>query len=277
MKRNPAVAGTFYEAEESALRKRIEWCFHHKLGPGKIPKIGDKRRLKAVIAPHAGYMYSGPVAAHTYHEVAADGFPETFIILCPNHTGMGSGISMMSKGEWITPLGPVKIDENLAQELLEASGIIDMDESAHIGEHSCEVHLPFLQYFNQNFKIVPICMWMQDLETAKEIGNAITDASSGKDVLIIASTDFTHYEPAEAAYKKDQKVLEAILALDEDRMYERIYQYNVSMCGYGPVAASIIAAKGLGATRGKLLKYATSGDITGDSSSVVGYASVILE
>ncbi|MDI9623898.1 MAG: AmmeMemoRadiSam system protein B [Methanothermobacter sp.] len=277
MKRNPAVAGTFYEAEADALRKRIEWCFQHKLGPGKIPKIGNKRKLKAVIAPHAGYMYSGPVAAHAYHEVAADGFPETFIILCPNHTGMGSGISMMSKGEWITPLGSVKIDEELAKELLEASGIIDMDESAHIGEHSCEVHLPFLQYFNQDFKIVPICMWMQDLETAKEIGDTIKDASSGKDVLIIASTDFTHYEPAEVAYKKDQKVLEAILSLDENMMYERIYQHNVSMCGYGPVAASIIAAKGLGATKGKLLKYATSGDITGDNSSVVGYASVILK
>ncbi len=277
MKRNPAVAGTFYEAEADTLKKRIEWCFHHKLGPGKIPEIGDERRLKAAIAPHAGYIYSGPVAAHTYQAIAADGFPETFIILCPNHTGMGSGISMMPEGEWITPLGSVKIDEELATELLEASEIIDIDESAHLGEHSCEVHLPFLQYFNQDFKIVPICMWMQDLETAKEIGNAITDASKGKDVLIIASTDFTHYEPAEVAYKNDQKVLEAIISLDENRMYERIYQYNVSMCGYGPVAASIIAARGLGATRGRLLKYATSGDITGDSSSVVGYASVILE
>ncbi|BDH79718.1 MAG TPA: AmmeMemoRadiSam system protein B [Methanothermobacter sp.] len=277
MKRKPAVAGTFYEAEAEALKKRIKWCFHHQLGPGGIPRIGDKRRLKAVIAPHAGYIYSGPVAAHTYHAVAADGFPETFIILCPNHTGRGSGVSIMPRGEWITPLGPVKIDEELATELLEASGIIDMDESAHLGEHSCEVHLPFLQYFNQEFKIVPICMWMQDLETAKEIGNAITDASPGKDFLVIASTDFTHYEPAEVAYKNDQKVLEAILSLDENSLYERIYQYNVSMCGYGPVAASIIAAKGLGATSGRLLKYATSGDMTGDNSSVVGYASVILE
>lgn len=277
MKRNPAVAGTFYEAEADTLKKRIEWCFHHQLGPGEIPKIGDKRRLKAVIAPHAGYIYSGPIAAHTYHAVAADGFPETFIILCPNHTGMGSGISLMQKGEWITPLGLVKIDEELATELLESSRIIDIDESAHLGEHSCEVHLPFLQYFNKDFKIVPICMWMQDPETAREVGNAITDASPGKDVLIIASTDFTHYEPAEVAYKNDQKVLEAILSLDENRMYERIYQYNVSMCGYGPVAASIVAAKGLGAESGKLLKYATSGDITGDNSSVVGYASVILE
>ncbi|BAW30995.1 MAG TPA: AmmeMemoRadiSam system protein B [Methanothermobacter sp.] len=277
MKRNPAVAGTFYEADPEALKKRIEWCFHHEIGPGKIPRIGDKRELKAVIAPHAGYIYSGPVAAHTYHEVAADGFPETFILLCPNHTGIGSGVSMMTKGEWVTPIGSVKIDEDLAEELLEVSEIIDIDESAHLGEHSCEVHIPFLQYFSQDFKIVPVCMWMQDLDTAKEIGNSIADASQGKDILIIASTDFTHYEPADVAYKNDQKVLEAIVSLDENRMYERIYQFNVSMCGYGPVAASIVAARKKGASKGKLLKYATSGDITGDYSSVVGYASAIFK
>ncbi len=278
MKRKPSVAGTFYEGDAEALRNRIEWCFHHELGPGEIPTLGDKRGLKGAIAPHAGYVYSGPIAAHTYYKIAGDGFPETFLILCPNHTGMGSGVSIMKKGEWLTPLGSVKIDEEFAEALLDRSNILDIDNSAHLMEHSCEVHLPFLQYFRSEFKIVPICMWMQDIETAREIGEAIADATtdSGTDALVIASTDFTHYESSEVAQKNDHKVLEAILSLNEARMYEIIYELNVSMCGYGPVATSIVAGKKQGAEESELLKYATSGDLTGDYSSVVGYASIIF-
>ncbi|MCK9151353.1 MEMO1 family protein [Methanobacterium alcaliphilum] len=278
MIRKPAVAGIFYEGDSALLEKRIEWCFQHSLGPGKLPKIGKSRSIKGAVAPHAGYVYSGPVAAHSYYKIIEDGFPETFIILCPNHTGMGSGVSLFPEGEWITPLGTVQIDEELAGDLIN-SGIIDADSTAHSQEHSCEVHIPFLQYFKQDFKIIPISMWMQDLETAQEIANSIIKTTNAlkRDVVVIASTDFTHYQPASIALSNDSQVMDAISKMDEKLMYERVANLDVSMCGYGPVATTIITSKLMGATKGEILKYATSGDITEDNSSVVGYGSIVFE
>lgn len=283
MIRKPAVAGTFYEGDPYSLKKRIEWCFQHKLGPGKIPNLGNQKKLKSVIVPHAGYQYSGPVAAHSYAKIAEDGLPETFVILCPNHTGLGSGVSVMAEGSWQTPLGVVEIDNEFSEELILQEQIIDSDISAHLQEHSCEVQLPFLQYITQkadkNFKIVPICMLMQDLETSTEVGEAIakTVKKLSKDVLIIASTDFTHYQTQKIASSNDKQVLDAIKDLNEKLMMKHINELNLTMCGYGPVASTLVSSKALGAKKVEILKYATSGDITGDTNSVVGYASAIIQ
>ena len=230
------------------------------------------------MAPHAGYLYSGPVAAHSYSKIVEDGFPDTFVILCPNHTGLGSGISTMLEGEWETPLGNVEIDTQFTEKLVEDALIIDPDASAHIQEHSCEVQLPFLQYFSEDFKIVPISMWMQDLETSSEIGKSIKETADalGKDVVVIASSDMTHYKPQKIASQDDRQVLEAISHMDEKLMIKRVMDLNVTMCGYGPVAATLVASKELGAQNAQILKYATSGDLTGDLSAVVGYASAVF-
>ena len=219
------------------------------------------------------------MAAHSYAEIAADGFPETFVILCPNHTGMGSGVSTMNSGSWETPLGLVDIDSEFADLMIEKTGIMDSNPDAHLKEHSAEVQLPFLQYLNNDFQFIPITMWMQDLETATEIGVSIDEAAKEleRDIVVIASTDFTHYQPQKQAYIQDMQVLDAIKDMDERLMMERVEALNVTMCGYGPVASTIVATKLMGAMGCELKKYATSGDTTGDKSSVVAYASAVFE
>lgn len=277
MIRKPAVAGVFYEGNPDSLKKQIQWCFKHKLGPGKIPEMGNKREIKGAMAPHAGYNYSGPIAAHTYAKIVEDGFPDTLVILCPNHYGMGSAVSTMVEGEWETPLGNVEIDSEFAATLAKEA-YADPDPSAHLREHSLEVHLPFFQYFSRDFRMVPISMWMQDMETSLEIGSAIEEIALDldRDVLVLASTDMTHYKSADIASKADGEVLDAIAKLDEKLMIKRVMDLNVNMCGYGPVAATMIASKRLGAQNAEILKYSTSGHLTGDLSEVVGYASAIF-
>lgn len=279
MIRKPAVAGYFYESDKDSLKERIKWCYRTDLGPGRTPdKTGDKRSIKGLIAPHAGYVYSGPVAAHSYLELAEDGLPETVVILCPNHTGMGSGLSIMTEGSWLTPLGEVEIDTKFAEQLAQDYPLLDDDPSAHIKEHSCEVQLPFIQEISPDFKLVPICMMMQDLLTSQELGQAIAETTLklDKDIVVIASTDFTHYQPHQVAEAQDRKVLDYIKSLDEEGMVRAISQNNVTMCGYGPVTATMVASKKMGATEAQILKYATSGDTSGDYSSVVGYASAVF-
>lgn len=279
MKRKPAVAGYFYESDENLLRERIKWCYTHPVGPGRIPtKLGDKRSIKGLISPHAGYEFSGPVAAFSYLELAEDGVPETVLILCPNHTGMGSGLSTMTEGSWLTPLGEVPIDTEFAEKLVSNYPLLDDEPSAHLREHSCEVQLPFLQELGQDFKLVPICMMMQDLETSQELGRAIaaTVDELDRDMVIIASTDFTHQMPHEVAEAQDAKVLEAIETFDEEEMIKRIITNNVTMCGYGPVATTMAASKAMGARDARILKYATSGDTSGNYTSVVGYGSAVF-
>lgn len=279
MKRKPAVAGYFYESDENLLRERIKWCYTHPVGPGRIPtKLGDKRSIKGLISPHAGYEFSGPVAAFSYLELAEDGVPETVLILCPNHTGMGSGLSTMTEGSWLTPLGEVPIDTEFAEKLVSNYPLLDDEPSAHLREHSCEVQLPFLQELGQDFKLVPICMMMQDLETSQELGRAIaaTVDELDRDMVIIASTDFTHQMPHEVAEAQDAKVLEAIETFDEEEMIKRIITNNVTMCGYGPVATTMAASKAMGARDARILKYATSGDTSGNYTSVVGYGSALF-
>ena len=250
--RSPAVSGMFYAGSARELEEQIEWCYKHELGPGAIPRLNSKglREIVAVVAPHAGYYYSGPVAAHAYKELADDGIFDTAVILGPNHTGYGYPVSLWLGAGWRTPLGDVEIDKELGQRLL--GKVIKADETAHIHEHSIEVQLPWLQYLNKKVKIVPITMLAQDIETARMVGEAISQA--GDNLIIIASSDFTHYEPHSIAMEKDGSIIEAIVALDEQELYERCESLNCTMCGYGPVASAIVAAKGMKAKRASLLK-----------------------
>ncbi len=277
--RRPTVAGQFYDGDAEALRFQIENCFRHQFGPGKLPAVNEKglRKIVGLICPHAGYMYSGPVASNGYYELAIDGRPETIVILGPNHTGYGSGLAIMNEGSWQTPLGEVEIDSQTANRIVEETGIIDVDETAHRFEHSIEVQLPFLQYlFGNTFKFVPICFLMQDLTSAMETGKALAEVLASQNALVIASSDFTHYESQQSVNKKDSAVLNAIEALDEKQFYSVIESQDVSACGYGPIAALIMFTKVLGVDKAVLLSHKTSGDITGDFSSVVGYSTVVF-
>jgi AmmeMemoRadiSam system protein B len=273
--RKPAVSGMFYAGTARELEEQIEWCYKHELGPGAIPLVNSKglREIVAIVVPHAGYYYSGPVAAHAYKELADDGIFDTAVILGPNHTGYGYPVSLWAGASWNTPLGDVEINKKLAQRLL--GRVIKADETAHIHEHSIEVQLPWLQYLYKKVKIVPITMMAQDIETAQTVGKAI--AQAGDNLIIIASSDLTHYEPYSVAMEKDSSVIEAIVALDEEDLYERCESLNCTMCGYGPVASAIVAAKEMKAQKASLLKYATSGDTSGDFSRVVGYSSIVIK
>jgi len=278
-KRLPAVAGMFYEADAEALKAQIEWAFRHPLGPGSLPTVSNERQplSKGFVVPHAGYMYSGPIAANSYFQIAAEGPAETYVIIGPNHTGLGEIVSVYPSGVWVTPLGEVEVDTELARTIISASSFAAPDEKAHLYEHSVEVQVPFLQYlFGDRFRIVPIVVYEQTPEIAEDLGKAILEAAEkiGRDIVVIASSDFTHYEPHDVAVAKDKLAIEAILELDPLKLYQTIQKYSISMCGPGPVMAMLYHARELGAKNAELLKYATSGDVTGDRSSVVGYAAI---
>ncbi|MGC8961182.1 MAG: AmmeMemoRadiSam system protein B [Candidatus Bathyarchaeia archaeon] len=277
--RKPCQAGVFYPRSREELAAEIERCFTHRLGPGELPKtlIHGPRRIVGVLSPHAGYMYSGPVAAFSYKALAEDGEPETAVILGPNHTGMGSGVSIMNEGEWETPMGRVEVDSETANAIVEASKIIDVDDEAHRLEHSIEVQVPFLQYlYDGRVKIVPLCMMMQDMETSVEVGSAIFEASKDRNITVIASSDMTHYEPQRIAERKDKKALDMIESMNIEGLYQAIEGENISMCGYGAVAALMQYARASGVERASIEAYKTSGDITGDFGAVVGYASAVF-
>lgn len=269
--RRPSVAGMFYAGEDRALKNQIEQCFLGPLGPGKLPKPGaGKRSVLGGVSPHAGYMYSGMVAAHLYARLAEDGKPDAFVVLGPNHTGRGSGLAVTTE-DFETPLGVVKVDKDLAKAI--RKDLVDEDAEAHRAEHSIEVQLPFLQYLYPDVKFVPICMGFQDYEAATSVGKIIQDAIKGKDVVVIASTDLSHYVTKETARKKDGLALDAIKAMDARALYDVVRDEDISMCGYGPVMATITACTGGKAT---VLKYATSGDVA-PMREVVGYAAVVIE
>jgi AmmeMemoRadiSam system protein B len=266
--RIPAVAGRFYSAEKESLIRQIQ---------GFIDRDVKKRDVIGCMLPHAGYMYSGKVAGKTISRAI---IKDTIILLGPNHTGMGRSFSIMSEGKWQTPLGEVKIDSLLAKEILKNSQYLEEDVLAHTYEHSLEVELPFLQYLKPDFKIAPIVIMSADLaglkDLGREIAQALKNASLSDKVMFVASSDMTHYEPQGEAQKKDSVAIEAILELNEDKLMERIQKFNISMCGYAPVIAMLSAAKAMGATHAELVKYETSGDVTGDKSAVVGYAGVLV-
>ena len=288
--RKPSVAGQFYEGSKEGLIESIKMCFLDERGPGVLPKIdnGDKK-IKGLVVPHAGYIYSGAIAAHSYNLLSKNGFANNFIILGPNHTGMGSGVAVMTEGSWETPLGKVTINDNLAKSLLK--DILDKNDDAHTYEHSIEVQLPFLQFIAgvNDFKFVPICMAMQDIETSDEVGKIIAESikESDEDTVIIASTDFSHagfnYMSAppegmrvdEFAEKQDHLAINQILKMDPKGLIDTVHKNNISMCGYGPVAAMLTASKILKAKKAELLKYGTSYEVH-PSTSCVGYGAIAV-
>jgi len=275
--RRPTQAGSFYEGNAEALRAQIKRCFLDEFGPKKQPIVNENgpRKLIGVVCPHAGYMYSGAVAANAYYALACDGKPDTVVILGPNHTGYGSGLAVVNEGFWRTPLGDVEVNGELANSIVREARVVDVDELAHRFEHSVEVQLPFLQYvYGSGFRFVPMCFQMQDLASVVEVGKALAKVLAGKNAVVVASSDMTHYEPQRNAAAKDRLALKAVEAMDEKGFYSVIEEQSVTACGYGPIAALIVAAKGLGAKEAELLCYKTSGDVSGDYSSVVGYAAV---
>ncbi|MEM5879033.1 MAG: MEMO1 family protein [Candidatus Aenigmatarchaeota archaeon] len=274
--RQPAAAGSFYSYDSETLKKQISESFSHKLGP----KGFKKQDFIAAIVPHAGYIYSGPIAAWVYSRIEK----ANYIIFGPNHTGMGAQFALMKSGLWKTPLGEVAIQDEFAEKILKECKVVEYDVIAHQHEHSIEVQLPFLQYrYGGDFKFVPITILNEFadevlLENCRIIGKAVANLikKDGGKWIILASSDFSHYVPQKMAKKVDLSLIEEIKKLDEKRFFEKISEKNASICGFGGIASTIIAAKGLGAKKGELLKYATSGDITGELNSVVGYASVII-
>lgn len=277
--RRPVVAGSFYEGNAEALKAQVESCFSSGFGPGKVPAVDSSgpRRVLGLVCPHAGYVYSGSVAANGFSALAADGVPETVVVLGPNHTGYGSGLAVMREGVWRTPLGDVAVDGEVADAILQETSVLDVDDVAFSQEHSVEVQLPFLQFlYGDKFRFVPICFLMQDLESAREVGRALTEALADRNAVVLASSDFTHYESQTSVNRKDLAALKAVEALDEKRFYEVLERDNVSACGYAPIAALMTYAKGSGAQKAEVLSHHTSGEVVGDFHSVVGYASVII-
>jgi len=276
--RKPAVAGYFYESRADELQARIEWSIKHEVGPKApvLPKLGAEA-LGGVV-PHAGYMYSGPVAAWLYSALAGYGAPDTFVIIGPNHYGIGAPVAIMKSGAWETPFGRVEIDEELASLIALNYREIEDDPYAFSKEHSIEVQLPFIQYYFKNVKFVPIAMWRQTLSTSRELGKAIAKAlrEYKRRVYVLASSDFNHYEPHDVTVKKDDMAIGKILELDEAGLFDVASRFDISICGIGPIASVIVVAKELGFSNATLLKHATSGDTSGYRDETVGYASILF-
>lgn len=274
--RTPAVAGMFYPKEKNELKTVIHNCFLHPFGPGKIPPIENNENILGVICPHAGYMYSGSVATNSFYHISSQK-PELVIITGPNHWGIGCDVAVMKEGQWQTPLGSVEIDTESAIKINEISKMIELDFFSHTKDHSLEVQVPMLQeIYSHKFKILPIILIDQGYKAAKEIGKAIAKIAKTKKTIIIGSSDFTHYEENSYAHKQDKLLIEPILDLDVDKFYSVLQENQITACGYGAIASTMVACKELGASKGTLLKYATSGDAVGDKSSVVGYASIVF-
>jgi AmmeMemoRadiSam system protein B len=264
--RHTAVAGRFYPRDRAALLEELEAY----LSPAEAskPALG-------CIAPHAGYVYSGPVAGAVYANIDV---PPRCVVLCPNHTGRGRPLAIMSSGGWQTPLGSVQIDSALANALKKEFPLLSEDSEAHSGEHAIEVQLPFLEKRHPHFTFVPIALGTRSFQTLEQLGEALAGVLKAQDepVLIVASSDMNHYESDGVTRAKDHKAIERILELDPRGLYDVVTTEEVSMCGFGPAIAMLTATKRLGATSAALIKYATSGDVSGDREMVVGYAGVVV-
>ena len=269
--RRPAVAGRFYPGKVEALTQQLDQCLG--VDDAAAPEI--TAAALGCIVPHAGYMYSGQVAGAVFRRLPAR---STYIILCPNHTGRGAPLAMMSKGEWLTPLGPVSIDAPLAARLQQSCRLLAEDAKAHEGEHAIEVELPFLQRSVGAFSFVPIAIGVSRFAALEALGHGMAQAlkSLAAPVMVIASSDMNHYEPDDVTRVKDHLAIDHILALDPAGLYDTVRDKDISMCGYGPAVAMLTAVKDLGATRAELVRYATSGDANGDRSAVVGYAGMVV-
>jgi hypothetical protein len=269
--RQPAVAGRFYPANPQRLRTEIEG---YTAVPANAP-VEAKIRALGCVVPHAGYVYSGHVAGAVYRHLQ---LPQRMVILCPNHTGMGEPLAIMSEGAWQTPLGDVAIDAELATELKEQMPLLAEDEAAHRSEHALEVQLPFLQVLAPGFRFVPITVGTGNFEVLSSLGVVIgnTLAKQGERVLVIASSDMNHYESDSVTRVKDRRAIDQLLALDARGLYDVVKEGNISMCGYGPAVVMLTAARKLGATKAELVRYATSGDVSDDRDMVVGYAGIAV-
>lgn len=268
MIRNPAVAGQFYSANKTELLKQL----------GSLVRRGPvTENAMAVILPHAGYVYSGGVAGKVLGCVNQK---KTYIIIGPNHTGLGERFGIASSESWNTPLGRADVDMVLAKDIIAGSNYITFDDMSHQFEHSVEVQIPFLQYMQKSFKFIPMVASHASVDiyrsVGKEIAASIKRLKLENDVMLIASSDMTHYESQSEAKKKDDMAIKSILSLDEQKLIDTISKFDISMCGYAPVAIIISAAKELGAGSARLISYATSGDVSGDYSAVVGYAGITI-
>jgi MEMO1 family protein len=264
--RKPAVAGRFYPGDPSVLLRDV---FTY------LAKPPERVRALGCVAPHAGYMYSGHVAGAVFARVE---LPRKFIILCPNHTGMGQPLAIMSEGAWQTPLGDAVIDSALAAELKQQFHPMQDDAYAHMAEHALEVELPFLQAQLEEFTFVPICVGVGTYQMLTLLGNAIAAVvkRQAEPVLIVASSDMNHYETDSITRKKDHLAIDQMLARNPEGLYETVQRERITMCGYGPAVAMLTATQALGAREAELVKYATSADISGDRENCVGYAGVVV-
>ncbi len=256
--RHPVVAGSFYPSSRESLLSMLS----------EFIRPSPDAAVKACIAPHAGYMYSGRTAGRVYSIIPK---AQTYVILGPNHTGYGSMVAV-STDRWLTPLGEIEVDTEFVEAMPKT--IVDMDEIAHRYEHSIEVQIPFLQYVYRGFRIVPICLGMQDEETARDVVQEIliAERETGRDIVVIASSDMHHYLPDNRCREADAKVIDAILSMDISRYYRTIYNLQASVCGYGCIAVAMLYAVNHNC-RAELVEYSTSGDVA-DKSSVVGYAAI---
>lgn len=288
--REPAVDGLFYRADKAGLIQEVESCFWGSGGPGSLPTFGEsaERHIVALVSPHAGFQYSGSVAAWVYYRLAEDGIPDVAVIIGPNHNSWSPAVALTDETAWMTPLGKVEIEKEVTHLIAGAYPGAVTDVFAHRPEHSIEVQLPFLQYIAQlagvQVCIVPILIGSiayegpgGGVEAARRVGTAIAEALMDRNSIIIASTDFTHRESAESAWLKDSKALDAILAMDEQKLLNTVREFRISMCGALPTAIAIAAAKELGAISTRQLAYRTSGDVTGDYSDVVGYGALEMD
>ena len=266
--RYPAVAGRFYPLERDVLTAELNWCFSSEQGPGLPGKSSGKRSISAIMAPHAGYRASGTNAAHAYKAVAEDGLPEAYVIIGPDHYGVPFDF-VMCGDPYVTPLGECKIHDQIAGRLSE---LIPNSPSAHMREHSVEVQVPFIQFIDPDARIVPVIMRRQDPVSAERLASAVRRACEGYDVIVIASSDLSHYIPRQEAARLDGMVLDDIVSLNVPSMYRHISDLRISACGYGPVATAILATNPSSA---ELLRHSDSWDSLGyDPAAVVGYGSV---
>ncbi|MEI7818456.1 MAG: AmmeMemoRadiSam system protein B [Desulfuromonadales bacterium] len=266
MQRQAVVAGQFYPGSEDSLRDSLSLL---------IAKNTSPKQVKGIISPHAGYVYSGAIAGKLYSQVE---IPDSVLIIGPNHRGVGAAAALYPDGEWLTPLGTVSINSRLNSLLLRHGRYLQSDSIAHNSEHSIEVQLPFLQYLHHDVSVSAICIGHGDYEILRDIGHGIAAAIKeyGENVLIVASSDMTHYESAEVVLKKDKVALERALALDGKGLLDVCHRGRITMCGVVPATVMIEAVLQLGAQQSELVAYGTSGDITGDNSQVVGYAAVVV-
>lgn len=270
LKRQPVVAGRFYPGDAKSLGDEVK-----RLVSGVL-RGGPREKAAAIIAPHAGYMYSGMVAGHIYSSVE---IPDTVIVIGPNHTGLGKRVALMTGGAWVTPLGSIEVDSVFADALLKLSSLITADRQAHESEHSIEVQLPFIQSINKDALIVPLTVMNASAKECLELGKAIADTIKefGRDALIIASSDMNHYESDAVTRRKDKEAIAEVLKLDADGLLAVTSQKEITMCGVIPAAIAINAAKLLGAASARVVDYATSGDVSKDYAQVVGYAGILIK